>query len=214
MEQNKIYSKMFTWLFVGLMITFISGYSLSLNLNLLYSVLSLGIIPIIVIELAIAFIMGLRIKKMNPITTKICYIIYCITTGITFASIFIAYDMLSIMSIFLVTAILFGIFAIIGHTTKLDLTKFATILFVALISIIIVSILNIFIFKSSQLELVLSIIGILIFLGYIVYDINTVKYLMDSIGEEKAAVYGAFQLYLDFINLFIRLLELFGKSDN
>ena len=151
---------------------------------------------------------------MSPFTTKLCYIVYSITTGITFSTIFLTYKMSSIMFIFLVTAILFGIFALIGYFTKIDLTRFSTLLFIALIGIILVSILNIFIFKSSQLELTLSIICIIVFLGYIAYDIQSTKYLMSSIGEEKAAVYGAFQLYLDFINVFIKLLQLFGKNDN
>ncbi len=214
MEQNKIYSRMFTWLFVGLMITFVSGFCLSLNQPLLYSILSIGVIPIIILELVIAVIMGFRIQKMKPFTTKLCYILYSITTGITFSTIFITYKVSSIMFIFAITAIIFAIFAIIGYTTKIDLTKISVILFVALLVSIIVSLLNIFIFKSSQLEFGLSILCIIIFLGYIAYDINSVKYLMNSVGEEKAAVYGAFQLYLDFINIFIRLLEIFGKNDD
>lgn len=211
MEENRVYSKMFTWMFVGLMITYLAGYCLSLNLTLLSNILSIGIIPIIVVELAIAVAMGFAIKKMSPLVTKICYIIYCITTGITFSTIFLAYEMGSIMMIFLVTAILFGIMAVIGYTTKKDLTKYSTLLFIGLLSIIIVSIINIFI-GSSQLEIFLCIFGIAVFLGYVAYDINTVKLLVNSVGEDKAAVYGAFQLYLDFINLFIRLLELFGKE--
>ena len=213
MEENRIYSKMFTWMFVGLMITFLAGYCLSLNQVLLYNILSIGIIPIIIIELAVALIMGFGIKKMNPLTTKICYIIYCVVTGITFSTIFLAYEMGSIMLIFLITSIMFGIMAAIGYKTKMDLTKFSTLLFVALLSIIIVSIINIFI-GSSSLEIVLCIVGIIVFLGYTAYDMNTVKQLVMTIGEDKAAVYGAFPLYLDFINLFIRLLELFGKSDD
>ncbi len=212
MKENNLYYRMFTWLFVGLLITFISGYSLSLNETLLYNILSVGLIPIIIIELLIAVFMGFRIKKMSPIVTKICYIIYSITTGITFGTIFIEYKLTSIMSIFLISAVMFGLLALYGYTTKKDLMKLTNILLVALISTIIVSILNIFVFKSSSLEILLSIVGILIFLGYIAYDVKSVKYLMSSIGEEKAAVYGAFQLYLDFINLFIRLIELFGKN--
>ena len=84
---TKVYSKMFMWLFIGLLITFLSGYCLSLNETLLVSVLSIGILPIIVIELVVAVLMGFRIKKMKPMTAKICYIIYSIVTGITFSTI-------------------------------------------------------------------------------------------------------------------------------
>lgn len=212
MELSKMYSKMFMWLFVGLMTTFISGYCLSLNEVLLNNILAVGIIPMIIIELGIAIFMGIRIKKMSPLTTKLCYLVYSLITGITFSTIFIVYEISSVMMIFLVTSILFGLLAIIGYTTKKDLTKISTLLFIALIGTVLVSLLNALVFKSTQLELGLSILCLLIFLGYIAYDIHSVKYLMNSIGEEKAAVYGAFQLYIDFINVFIRLLEFFGKS--
>lgn len=214
MEENRIYSRMFTWLFVGLMITFVSGYCLSINPNVLMQVLSIGIIPMIVIELAIAVILGIRIQKMKPLTTKIFYIIYCVITGVAFSTIFLTYEMSSIITIFLVTAILFGLLAVYGYTTKKDLTKISTLLFITLIGVMIVALLNLFVFKSSQLEFIISILSILIFLGYIAYDMHTIKALMNTIGEEKAAVYGAFQLYLDFINIFIRLLELLGKSND
>lgn len=211
--ENKVYSKMFGWLFVGLLITFLSGYYLSLNELLLMKVLSIGIIPIIIIELGIALLMGFRITKMNPLTTKICYIIYSIVTGITFSSIFITFEMGSIIMIFLITSILFGCLAAYGYFTKKDVTKIGNMLFVALLAIIIISIINIFL-KSSSIELGIAIISILIFMGYVIYDMNNIKYLVNSLDEDKASVYGAFQLYLDFINIFIRLIELFGKRDN
>lgn len=213
-NKTQLYPKMFTWLFVGLLITFITGYTLSLNTNLMLQVLSIGIIPIAIIEIVIALVLGIRIAKMNPITTKILYVLYSVVTGITFSTIFVAFKMSSIISIFLITAIIFALLAFYGYTTKKDLTKLGTILFIALIGIIIGSILNLFIFKSSSFDMMITIIGVLIFVGYIAYDVNKVKYLMDAVGEEKSAVYGAFQLYLDFINLFIRLLELFGKRND
>ena len=121
------------------------------------------------------------------------------------------YTSSSLISIFIITAIIFALLAFYGYTTKRDLTKIGTIALIALLAIIIAGILNIFIFKSTMFDTALTIIGVLIFIAYIAYDVNKVKQLMLAIGEEKAAVYGAFQLYLDFINLFIRLLELFGK---
>ena len=211
---NRVYSKMFNWLFIGLLITFISGYCLSLNQTLLMNVLAIGVIPIIVVELVIAFAMGFFIKKLSPLMTKLFYIIYSITTGVTFGTIFLAYEMSSIITVFLVTALLFGLLAFYGYTTKKDITKIGTLLFVALLASLIVSVLNIFIFKSSSLELGLSILAVIIFLGYVAYDMNNIKYLVSAMDEDKAAVYGAFQLYLDFINIFIRLLELFGKRDD
>lgn len=213
-EKQQLYPKMFTWLFIGLLITFVSGYALYLNEKLMVNLLSIGFLPIAIIELVIAFVMGIRIQKMNPMTTKILYIIYSVITGITFSTIFVAFKVSSIISIFLITAIIFGALAFYGYITKKDLTKLGTILFISIICLLIAMILNVLIFRNSSFDLTLTIFGVLIFVGYIAYDVNKVKYLVASVGEEKAAVYGAFQLYLDFINLFIRLLELFGKRND
>ena len=213
-ETQQLYPKMFTWLFIGLLITFVSGYALYLNEELMVNLLSIGFLPIAIIELVIAFVMGIRIQKMNPMTTKILYIIYSVITGITFSTIFVAFKVSSIISIFLITAIIFGVLAFYGYITKKDLTKLGTILFISIICLLIAMVLNVLIFKNSSFDLTLTIFGVLIFVGYIAYDVNKVKYLVASVGEEKAAVYGAFQLYLDFINLFIRLLELFGKRND
>ena len=211
--ENKIYSKMFGWLFIGLLITFVSGYALSLNEIVLANVLSIGIIPIIIIELLVAVLMGFRIQKMNPLTAKICYILYSIVTGVTFSTIFITFEMSSIIMVFLITALLFGLLSAYGYFTKRDVTKIGNMLFIALIAIIIISIVNIFL-RNSSIELGISIISVIIFMGYVIYDMNNIKYLLSSLDDDKASVYGAFQLYLDFINIFIRLLELFGKKDD
>ena len=210
-ENTQVYPKMFTWLFIGLLITFASGYALTLNEELMIEVLAIGFLPIVIIEIVIALVLGIRIAKMHPLTMKILYVIYSILTGVTFSVIFVAFEVSSLISIFIITAIIFALLAFYGYTTKRDLTKIGTIALIALLAIIIAGILNIFIFKSTMFDTALTIIGVLIFIAYIAYDVNKVKQLMLAIGEEKAAVYGAFQLYLDFINLFIRLLELFGK---
>ena len=160
--------------------------------------------------LAIALSAGL--KKFNPIITKILYLIYTAITGITFAAIFMYFQMSSIILIFLVSAIIFAVFAIVGSKLNIDLSKFGLYLFIALIGVIIVSIINIFI-GSSQLNMFISAVAILVFTLYIGYDIKKIQALLaEDINEENIAVYGAFQLYLDFINIFIRLLELFGKA--
>ena len=208
--ENKVYSKMFLWLFGGLLVTFLAGYCLSLNEMLLMNILSIGILPLAIIEIAIAIFMGVRLRKMNPLTLKICYILYSLITGITFSTIFIAFEMSSIVFIFLISSVIFAVLGIYGYITNKDITKLGNILFALLIGVILTSILNIFM-KSEGLSFIVSIISLIVFMGYIVYDMNSVKYLMNSLDEDKAAVYGAFQLYLDFINIFIRLLELFGK---
>lgn len=212
-NETEVYPKLFTWLSIGLLISFITGYVLSINEVLMMNVLAIGIFPILIIELGIALVMGLRIAKMKPLTTKICYIIYCFTTGLTLSAIFVMYEMTSIIMIFAIAALIFGVMAVFGYTTKKDLSKMGTILFFGLIGVIICSVVNIFI-GSSTLQLGIAVLAILVFIFYIAYDMKKVKYLLGTIGEEKAAVYGAFQLYLDFINLFIRLLQIFGKRND
>ena len=213
-ENNEVYPKMFTWLFIGLLITFATGYALSMNINMMLNILAIGVLPIAIVEIVIAIILAARIQKMNPLTTKILYIGYCILTGLTFSSIFVYFEMTSLISIFIITAIIFALLALYGYTTKKDLTKLGTIIFIGLIGILIGSLLNMFIFRSAMMDTGIAIIGVLIFVGYIAYDVNKIKYMVTYVGEDKAAVYGAFQLYLDFINLFIRLLELFGKRND
>lgn len=213
-ENTELYPKMFTWLFIGLLITFATGYALSMNINMMLNILAIGVFPIAIVEIVIAIILAARIQKMNPLTTKILYIGYCILTGLTFSSIFVYFEMASLISIFIITAIIFALLALYGYTTKRDLTKLGTIIFIGLIGILIGSLLNMFIFRSAMMDTGIAIIGVLIFVGYIAYDVNKIKYMVTYVGEDKAAVYGAFQLYLDFINLFIRLLQLFGKRND
>lgn len=211
MENNKVFSKVFLWLFVGLTITFIGGYALSLNEAIYQPLLKVGIIPIIVVELVIAIAMGFGIKKMSPIIAKICYIVFSITTGITFSAIFIEYELGSIMLVFLITAFIFAALAVFGFVTKKDVSRFGPILLVTFLAAIILSIVNIFM-HNTMLQLGLEILILLVFMGYVIYDMKKIRELVDELGEDKVAVYGAFQLYLDFINIFIRLLELFGKK--
>ena len=216
MLDNKVYSKVFMWLFVGLLITFGVGYGLQAllqtNAELMSKFVNNTTLWIFIIaELVIAFVLSLGIKKLNPAVAKILYIIYSIISGVSFAGIFMVFKMSSIIIVFLVTAVIFGLFAFIGSKLNINLAKFGTYLFIALIGIIIISIINVFI-GSDALTLGISIASILIFTLYIGYDIKIIKALGEDpdINEENLAIYGAFQLYLDFINIFIRLLQLFG----
>ena len=211
MENSKIYSKVFLWLFVGLAITFVGGWALSLNEAIYQPLLKVGIIPIIVVELVIAIAMGFGIKKMNPIIAKICYIIFSITTGITFSAIFLEYELGSIMLVFLITAFIFAGLAVLGFITKKDVSRFGPILLITFLAAIILSIVNIFM-HNTMLQLGLEILILVIFMGYVIYDMKKIRELVDTMDEDKVAVYGAFQLYLDFINIFVRLLEFFGKK--
>ncbi len=212
--ENKLYAKVFTWLFAGLLITFGSGYVLSLYPDAVINIMGgSGYVIAIVIEVAIALFFGFRITKMNKNTATFCYLLYSLVTGVTFSTIFLVFDLTSLMMIFGITALVFGIFAFFGTVTKLPLNKIGSFLLMGLIAIIIASLVNLFI-GSAGFELGICIIGIVIFIGYIAYDMKMLPELFNTLGDEKGAIFGAFQLYLDFINLFLRLLQLLGNSSN
>jgi len=212
-NKNELYPKVFTWLFVGLLVTFITGYALSLNLDLVNSILSGGsYFILILVEFAVAIFFSVRLGKMSKMTAILCYLLYSFITGITFSTIFIAFAIESIMLVFVITAILFGIFALIGYTTKKDLSSWSTFLLMALLGVVITSVINIFL-QIPTLDFVITLISIVVFLAYIIYDMKKIKLLADY-NPESGPIYGAFQLYLDFINLFIDLLKLLGKAND
>ena len=212
--KNNLYSKMFMWMFVGLMITFLTGYYVSTNPNMLYNIFATKLYWVIFIaELITVVVLSARIMKMSKNGAIFGFLLYSFITGLTFSSIFVLFKMSSIMFVFLITAVLFLVFALIGYFTKTDLTKLGSILFMGLLGIILASLLNL-IFKSESFDLVLIILGIIIFIGYIAYDINKVKRLEGMVDEYKLAIIGALDLYLDFLNLFIRLIQIFGKSND
>ena len=210
--KNNLYSKMFMWMFVGLLITFLVGYYVSTNENMIYNIFATKFYWVIYIaEIVTVIVLSARILKMSKNGAIFGFLLYSFLSGLTFSSIFLTFKMSSIIFIFLITALVFLIFALIGYFTKINLTKLGTILFMGLIGILIASIMNIFV-QSQTFDLILVIIGIIVFIGYIAYDINKVKRLEGQIDEDKLSIIGALELYLDFINLFIRLLQLFGKS--
>ena len=211
-QDNKIFSKIFFWMFIGLAITFGIGYYVSLNSNMLYNVFSKYYIFLVIAEIAVVIWLSARIRKMSPTTAKILFCLYSFLTGLTFSAIFVLYEITSIISIFGITAIIFLIFALIGYFTKIDLTKFGVYLFMGLLGVIICSIINMFV-KSGTFDLTLTIIALIIFIAYIAYDIQIIKRNLYTFEEQdNLAIFGALQLYLDFINIFLRLLQLFGRS--
>lgn len=210
--RKDVLPQVFGWMFLGLLITFISAYTVSLNTNMLENIFSGGTYLILVIaELFLAGFLSFRIRKMKATTATCLYLFYTFLTGLTFSSIFVVYEMESIIVVFLVTAILFGIFALIGKYTKLNLAKIGTYLFMGLIGILILSIINIFI-ANNTLDMVSCIIAIIVFLGYVAFDVQRILKSDFDMDEKNLAIIGAFSLFLDFINIFIDLLNLFGRE--
>jgi len=164
--------------------------------------------------LGVVLYMSFGIAKMSAAKAQTVFWIFAALMGLSLSSIFVVYTETSITRVFFITAGTFGAMSIYGYTTKRDLTKLGSFLMMGLIGIIIASIVNIFM-KSTMMYFVISILGVLIFVGLTAYDTQKIKnmYLVSDSGEimGKKAVMGALTLYLDFINLFIMLLRLFGQ---
>ena len=164
--------------------------------------------------LGIVIYLSFGIAKMSASKAQSTFWVFAALMGASLASIFIVYTQMSIARVFFITSGTFGAMSIYGYTTKRDLTKLGSFLMMGLFGIIIASVVNMFL-KSSMMHFVISILGVLIFVGLTAYDTQKIKnmYLVSDSGElmGKKAVMGALTLYLDFINLFIMLLRLFGQ---
>ena len=211
---NKILPSVFGWMFIGLLLTYITGYIVSMNPNMLLNLFTTwGLLILLIVEIGLVVFLSARIHKMSPTTAKICFLLYSFVTGLSFSVYFVAFELNSLILVFLISAIVFAIFAVVGMSTKIDLTKLGTYLMMGLIAILLCMLINIFL-NSSTFDLIISIIGVLIFIGYIAYDVQKIIRMneLSMLPEDNLAIYGALELYLDFINLFIYLLRLIGNA--
>ncbi len=210
---NKLFAKVFGWMFIGLMITFSTAYYVSNSETMIQNIFSTSLYWIIfILEFALVVFLSSRAMKMQYSTAAIVFCLYSFVTGLTFSVFFLMFTMESILFIFALTAIIFGIFSLLGFLTNIDLSKYSTILFMGLIGIIIASLVNIFI-GNTTLELIISWVTVGLFVGMTAYDVQKIKRLLDyGVNQNNMAIVGALELYLDFINIFISLLRIFGNS--
>ena len=211
--ENKIFGKTFFWMFLGLLgSAIVAAYTY-------YSGLIVNIVvggswgALLVLELAVVIIFSLCFRKLSPTAVGILYFLYSMINGVTLCTIFAVYELNSIISLFVVSALIFAALGYIGYKTDKDLSSWETYITVFLIAGLIISVLNLFIFKSTGLDLILDWIILAVFFGVTVYDTNKIKVLENdpSIDTNKVHIYCAMQLYLDFINIFLRILSIFGK---
>lgn len=164
--------------------------------------------------LVLVFAMGGLVNRMSGMGLMLMFIAFATIMGISLSYIFIIYSIGAIAKVFFLSSAVFGVMAIAGYTTKTDLTKMGNILMIGLIGIIIASLVNMFM-KSSTMDYVVSIIGVVVFTGLTAYDTQKLKRMGEQVAAgsetaQKMALMGALSLYLDFINLFLMLLRLFG----
>jgi FtsH-binding integral membrane protein len=168
---------------------------------------------LMIAELGLVMFLSFRITKMSAGTAASIFLVFSLLNGLTLSSIFFVYTQAAIFQAFLTAAGMFGAMSIYGMVTKRDLTSWGSFFFMGLIGVIICSVINIFL-KSSALGFAISLIGVFVFLGLTAYDTQKLKsYATAPELRENLAVYGALALYLDFINLFLMLLRLFGGGD-
>ena len=207
---NKTLAQTFLWMFFGLLSTGIIA-AVTYYTGALVEVAAAWP-ALLIAELIIAVLFGLCFRKLSAGMVTFLFFLYSMITGATFSIIFVAYDLTTIAYALFATAGFFGVLAYMGFKTERDLTNFGNVLFAALIMALILTIINIFL-GSSGLDLVLDWVILIVFAGLTVYDTNKVKMMSEemTIDQEKVAIYGAMQLYLDFINMFLRILEIFGS---
>jgi FtsH-binding integral membrane protein len=210
--------KVYVWMSLALVITGFAAYYVATSPAILSLIFGNKVVffGLIIAELALVFGISGAINKLSLTTATLLFVLYSIVNGVTLSSIFLVYSMESIASVFFITAITFAVMALYGYFTKKDLTSWGRLLFMALIGIIIASIVNIFV-ASAGFNLIISYVGVLIFVGLTAYDSQKIKEMLlmaPDAGEtmQKIALLGALSLYLDFINLFLNLLRIMGSS--
>ena len=212
-DETRLIPKTFFWMFLGLLGTAIIAWY-TYSSHLFEQIIIQGYFSILlIVEVVVVLLFSFLFKKLPAIVVGILYFLYAAINGVTLSTIFYVFELNSIIYLFLASAALFGGLALIGYKTNADLSKWHTILFGVLIVGIILSVINIFL-GNTVLDIVLDWVILLTFFGITIYDMNKIKALSqdpDILADDKLYIYGAMELYLDFINIFLRILSLFGK---
>ena len=219
---NTFVANVFSLMFAALIISGISAVwfaTESMRPNIINyegGLTTLGWISMIA-PIGLVLLIGFGFQKYSAKFLLGVFLIYSTLTGISLSTIFSVYTTASIATTFFISALTFGVMALTGYTTKTDLTKLGSLLYMGLIGIIIASVVNFFI-GSSFIHYIISIIGVLVFTGLTAYDVQKIKNIGNQVQEgsesaQKLMIMGALTLYLDFINLFLMMLRLFGSRD-
>lgn len=208
--------KVYTWMAMALAITGVTAYGVSVSPNLLSLIFGSKLVffGLIVAELAVVMLLSARLHRLSLTTATLMFVGYSVLNGVTLASIFLVYTMSSIATTFFICAATFAVMSAYGAFTKTDLSSMGKLMFMALIGLIIATVVNLFV-ASSGLDLIISYVGVLVFVGLTAWDTQKIKAMLaeaDYMDEsaQKIALIGALSLYLDFVNLFLYLLRIFG----
>ncbi|MCL2086756.1 MAG: Bax inhibitor-1/YccA family protein [Oscillospiraceae bacterium] len=205
----------YMYMFIGLMATAFASYTAFSHIPLRIWVME-SFLVLIIVELVLVFALGFFIHKMPFAASLGIFLGYAILNGLTLCGIFIVYEMGSIAAAFFTTALTFGIMSAYGYFAKKDLTGIGSLCFMGLIGIIIAMVINMFL-GSETMDYIISAVAILVFIGLTAYDTQKIKKRLSEESNELAikriTIWGALQLYLDFINIFLHLLRFMGKRN-
>lgn len=212
--------KVYGWMALALVITGLTSYMVASSPGLMQMIFANRLVfwGMVIAEFAIVFVISGRINRLSLVSATTWFVVYSVLNGALLSFIFMVYTQTAITEVFFITAGTFGAMALIGSRTKRDLTNLGGILFMALIGLIIASVVNFFV-QSNTLDLIVSYVGVLIFVGLTAWDAQQIKRMLAMApdageGAQKIALLGALNLYLDFINLFLYLLRIFGGRDD
>jgi FtsH-binding integral membrane protein len=216
-QSRSFMQRVYSWMALALGISAISAYMVSSTpalFNLFYGNIAM-VLVLFVAYMGLAIYFSARLSKMSPSAAIVVYLLYAVVSGIMLSSLFLAYTMTSLVSTLFVTLGMFLAMAIYGYFTKSDLSSLGDFLFMGLIGLIIASFVGFFV-SSANFNLITAAFGVMIFTLFTAYDAQQIKHLgqqmlLSNQDMTKAALFGAFRLYLDFVNLFIYLLRLFGQ---
>ena len=215
--QSVLFRNVYTWMTLALVITGAVAMYMAKSMTLLSMIMQNSLLfwGILIAELGVVWYLSARIHRISFTSATLLFILYSILNGATLSMIFLIYTMSSIATTFFVSAGTFGVMALFGYVTKKDLTRIGSLCIMGVIGIIIASVVNIFL-QNSMMDMIISYIGVLLFVGLTAYDSQKIKRLLIQDGVEinettqKIALLGAMTLYLDFINLFLYLLRILG----
>ncbi len=221
-EQNKFLARTYGWMALALLISGITAFATATYIRIIglekaYGLFRVGFPVLAIAEIVIVWWLSASIRKISATKAAVMFVIYSVMNGLTLSSIFIIYQFSSLVTIFATSAAMFAAMALYGTFTKQNILSFGRYFFMALIGLIIASVINIFV-HSTKFDWIISIVTVVLFTGLSAYDaqkmVRVSEHAENTDVFKKASIIGALELYLDFINIFLSMLRLFGKRNS
>jgi FtsH-binding integral membrane protein len=215
--QRSVMMRVYGWMTLGLTVTAAAAFYTLSNERLLNAVLGnmWVFIGLMAIEIALVMVLSARLMKLTVNGARLAFLAYAALNGVTLSFLMLVYTAASVAQVFALTAGLFGVMAVYGYVTKTDLTRWGNLLMMGVLGLIGALVINMFL-RNNAFDLIISVIGVIVFVGLTAYDSQKIKRMAAAVDPEsemghKVSIMGALTVYLDFINMFLWLLRLFGR---